>query len=87
MDLINASFISASIRTDIKSRELWKEFSIIHLYGRYDDRKFFWERFKETDRINEDNVILGGDDDNESWGNLGERSQKRFLHWIFCPMV
>lgn len=41
MDLINASLLLAGIRSDPKSKELGKEFSIITLYGPYDDREAF----------------------------------------------
>lgn len=61
MKLIHSFSQNVGIQRQLGSKEQGKVFSIIDLYGLYDDRKIFWDNFKARDLDSRDKVIVGGD--------------------------
>jgi hypothetical protein len=59
--LLNSFSICSSIMIEIFSLELDHSFSILNLYGLYDEKGGFWSKIFGMWALKSDSLIIGGD--------------------------
>ena len=73
LKMISIKKFDATIRVELEDSEIGKQFTILNVYGRFYDRKFFWEKLKDSEALDVQNLILWGDlnltfSSNKVWG-------------------